>query len=68
MFWRPTIDKEKLNGPIFGSSIAGKDKLLRSVGLYKVQGDAVMAIIGAIYDQFVRMLPIFLFLDSTSPI
>lgn len=71
MFWQPTVDKEKLNDPLFGDSIVLKDKLLRSVGLYKVQGDAVMGIIGAIYEQFVRILPILLILlfpDSTSSV
>lgn len=48
MRWVPTVSKEKLSGP------GDKDGLLRSVGLYKVQGDAVAAVIGAIYEQFVR--------------
>jgi len=71
MSWRPSVEKEKLNDPIFGKSIVGTDELLKSVGLYKIQGDAVMGIIGAIYEQFVCILPILpivLFPDSTSSV
>lgn len=68
MLWVPTVDKEKLNDPVYENSAVGKDKLLKRVGLYKVQGDAVMAIIGAIYEQFVRLFAIFSIPNSTSSI
>ena len=44
--WTPTVSKELLK--------PGQDqtRLLRSVGLYKVQGDAVSAVIGGIFHQF----------------
>lgn len=46
MRWVPTVNKEKLLGP------GNKDALLQSAGLYKVQGDAVAAVMGTIYEQF----------------
>jgi len=46
MRWVPTVTKDRLTGP------GDKDALLKSVGLYKVQGDAVAAVTGAIYEQF----------------
>lgn len=55
--WTPTVAKDKLR--------PGHDQtqLLRSVGLYKIQGDAVSAIMGGIFHQFVRLFlayPIFI--------
>ncbi|KAF5349111.1 hypothetical protein D9756_009452 [Leucocoprinus leucothites] len=52
MRWVPTVSKEKLDGPLISDAPVGKDELLKSVGLYKVQGDAVAAVMGAIYEQF----------------
>ena len=48
MRWTPTIAADKLK--------PGEDnrELLKSVGLYKVQGDAVFAVMGGISYQFVR--------------
>jgi hypothetical protein len=48
MRWTPTIAADKLK--------AGHDnrELLKSVGLYKVQGEAVSAVMGGIFYQFVR--------------
>ncbi len=47
MRWVPTVNREKLSGP------GDKDALLRHAGLYKIQGDAVAAVMGTIYEQFV---------------
>ncbi|KAF9255568.1 hypothetical protein L218DRAFT_883869 [Marasmius fiardii PR-910] len=44
--WTPTVRAEKLG------STGDKTSLLKSVGLYKVQGDTVSAVIGGIYHQF----------------
>jgi len=45
--WTPTVSKDLLK--------RGQDQtqMLRHVGLYKVQGDAVGAVIGGIFHQFV---------------
>lgn len=53
MRWTPTIPAEKLK--------PGEDNrdLLKSVGLYKVQGDAVSAVMGGIFYQFVRRFFVF---------
>jgi hypothetical protein len=53
MRWTPTIAADKLK--------PGEDnrELLKSVGLYKVQGDAVSAVMGGIFYQFVRQFCIF---------
>lgn len=56
MRWVPTVNKEHLDPPTrFGHRVT-KEELLRGAGLYKVQGDTVAAVIGAIYEQFVRPL------------
>ncbi|KAJ6486766.1 ribonuclease-III-like-domain-containing protein [Mycena sanguinolenta] len=47
MRWTPIIAASMLN-----ESRADKAKLLKDVGLYKVQGDAVGAVMGAIFQQF----------------
>ncbi|KXN82775.1 hypothetical protein AN958_02214, partial [Leucoagaricus sp. SymC.cos] len=52
MRWVPSVNKEKLNEPLLGDKPSDKHELLRGVGLYRVQGDAVAAVIGAIYEQF----------------
>jgi hypothetical protein len=49
MKWVPTVDKERLKNH------SDKADLLRGVGLYKVQGDAVAAVMGTIFEQFVRL-------------
>ncbi|KAK1220862.1 hypothetical protein PQX77_016341 [Marasmius sp. AFHP31] len=46
MRWTPTVSAERLD------STPDKTALLKSAGLYKVQGDAVAAVLGAIYHQF----------------
>ncbi|KAF7349172.1 RNase III domain-containing protein [Mycena sanguinolenta] len=48
MRWTPTIAASMLSN----ESRADKAKLLKDVGLYKVQGDAVGAVMGAIFQQF----------------
>lgn len=53
MRWVPTLSKDRLR------SVEGKgeiSQLSRVVGLYKVQGDAVAAVMGTIFQQFVRLL------------
>lgn len=50
MRWTPTIAAEKLEAR------GNHQALLKSVGLYKVQGDAVAAVMGGIFFQFVRLL------------
>lgn len=64
MRWVPTVNKEKLLGA------GNKDVLLQSAGLYKVQGDAVAAVMGTIYEQFVSVyIDIsFFFPDSSDPL
>lgn len=54
MRWTPTIPADKLK--------PGEDnrELLKSVGLYKVQGDAVSAVMGGIFYQFVSRFFVFL--------
>jgi len=44
--WTPTIPAAKLEDP------EHDQVMLRSVGLYKVQGDAVSAVMGGIFDRF----------------
>ncbi|KIK68026.1 hypothetical protein GYMLUDRAFT_155573 [Collybiopsis luxurians FD-317 M1] len=44
MKWTPTLKADKAKN--------ADNVLLKSVGLYKVQGDAVAAIIGGVYEQF----------------
>jgi hypothetical protein len=53
MRWTPTIPADKLK--------PGEDNrdLLKSVGLYKVQGDAVSAVMGGIFYQFVHRFFVF---------
>jgi hypothetical protein len=46
--WTPTVSAHKLRPD------EDQKELLKSVGLYKVQGDAVAAVMGGIYQQFVR--------------
>ncbi|KAK7034660.1 hypothetical protein VNI00_012302 [Paramarasmius palmivorus] len=46
MKWTPTVKAETLQ------SAGDKTPLLKSVGLYKVQGDTVSAVVGGIYHQF----------------
>ena len=48
LVWAPSAPAEKLAG--------GKTskELLRTAGLYKVQGEAVQAIVGGVYQQYVR--------------
>ncbi|KAJ7241022.1 hypothetical protein B0H12DRAFT_1024423, partial [Mycena haematopus] len=48
MRWTPTIAASML----LNESRADKTKLLKDVGLYKVQGDAATAVMGAIFQQF----------------
>jgi hypothetical protein len=55
MKWVPTVDKEKLRRH------GDKTELLRGIGLYKVQGDAVAAVMGTIFEQFVRLLMVLSF-------
>jgi hypothetical protein len=49
MRWTPTIAASMLLDEARGD----KTKLLKDVGLYKVQGDAATAVMGAIFQQFV---------------
>lgn len=49
--WTPTVSATKLK------SVEDRNTMLRNVGLYKVQGDAVAAVIGGIFYQFVRIYP-----------
>lgn len=51
--WTPTVSASKLRPD------EDQKELLKSVGLYKVQGDTVAAVLGGIYQQFVRSLFIF---------
>ncbi|KAF8881212.1 hypothetical protein BD779DRAFT_1445729 [Infundibulicybe gibba] len=44
--WTPTVPANKLQAKI------DQQALLRNVGLYKVQGDAVAAVVGGIFHQF----------------
>lgn len=46
--WTPTVAAAKLRPD------EDQKELLKSVGLYKVQGDTVAAVMGGIYQQFVR--------------
>lgn len=46
--WTPTLPAASLNPAL------NQKELLRGVGLYKIQGDAVGAILGGIFFQFVR--------------
>ncbi|KAG7086876.1 hypothetical protein E1B28_002796 [Marasmius oreades] len=46
MRWTPTVKAERLG------SAGDKTSLMKSVGLYKVQGDTVAAVIGGMYHQF----------------
>lgn len=46
--WTPTVSASKLRPD------EDQKELLKSVGLYKVQGDTVAAVMGGIYQQFVR--------------
>ncbi|KAJ7070313.1 ribonuclease-III-like-domain-containing protein [Mycena belliarum] len=48
MRWTPTIAAEMLRDEARGD----RTKLLKDVGLYKVQGDAVAAVVGGIFQQF----------------
>lgn len=48
--WTPTVPAHKLKPN------EDQQALLRNVGLYKVQGDAVAAVMGGIFYQFVRPL------------
>ncbi|KAJ7207065.1 hypothetical protein GGX14DRAFT_635984, partial [Mycena pura] len=48
MRWTPTIATSMLTD----DARVDKTKLLKDVGLYKVQGDAVTAVIGGIFQQF----------------
>ncbi|KAJ7136141.1 ribonuclease-III-like-domain-containing protein [Mycena epipterygia] len=48
MRWTPTIPASMLQN----DAREDKTKLLRDVGLYKVQGDAVTAVMGGIFQQF----------------
>ncbi|KAJ7039916.1 ribonuclease-III-like-domain-containing protein [Mycena alexandri] len=48
MRWTPTIAAEMLKD----EARVDKMKLLKDVGLYKVQGDAATAVLGAIFQQF----------------
>ncbi|KAJ6611004.1 ribonuclease-III-like-domain-containing protein [Mycena sp. CBHHK59/15] len=48
MRWTPTIDSTRLNE----TTLADRTDLLKTVGLYKVQGDAVSAVMGGIFQQF----------------
>ena len=61
MRWTPTIAADKLK--------SGEDnrELLKSVGLYKVQGDAVFAVMGGISYQFVRRFLCLSSLACSSP-
>ncbi|CAK5272217.1 unnamed protein product, partial [Mycena citricolor] len=66
MRWTPTVAASMLEE---GSPL-NKEKILKDVGLYKVQGDAVTAVVGGIFQQFgasvahrvfhTRMLPLLL--------
>jgi hypothetical protein len=51
MRWTPTSAASML----VDESRGDKTKLLRDVGLYKVQGDAVTAVMGGIFQQFVSI-------------
>lgn len=48
MRWTPTVAASML----LDEARADKTKLLKDVGLYKVQGDAATAVVGAIFQQF----------------
>lgn len=54
MRWTPTLKADK--------SKDASPTLLKGVGLYKVQGDAVAAVIGGIFEQFVRVNSLYLIL------
>lgn len=55
MRWTPTVPASMLSD----EGRADKTKLLKDVGLYKVQGDAVTAVMGGIFQQFVSLpLPV----------
>ena len=44
--WQPSISSDKSMNDV---------EALRSAGLYKVQGETVQAIMGAVYNQYVRI-------------
>ena len=46
--WTPAVPASQI------SSTPDSKELLRGVGFYKIQGDAVAALVGGIYYQFVR--------------
>lgn len=48
MRWSPSVKATKLDPAV------DQTLLLRSVGLYKIQGDAVGAVVGGIFRHFVR--------------
>ncbi|KAF7323848.1 RNase III domain-containing protein [Mycena kentingensis (nom. inval.)] len=50
MRWTPTVPASVLTPE--GIESADKSKLVRDIGLFKVQGDAVTAVIGGIFQQF----------------
>lgn len=52
LVWQPAAPQKLLNGERTELSV------LRSAGLYKVQGEAVQAIMGAIYQQYVCLFPL----------
>lgn len=55
MRWSPAVKHERLQTGV------DQTALLKSVGLYKVQGEAVAAVIGGIFHQFVSRLFLVLF-------
>lgn len=45
--WTPTVSRDNLD------KVSSNPTVLRSAGLYKVQGDTVAAVLGGIFYQFV---------------
>lgn len=61
LLWVPTLPKETLRTAQIQNPDAELDEALavspgitKSVGLYKVMGEAVQAVVGGVYHQFVR--------------
>lgn len=50
--WTPAVSRSQLE------TTADPASLIRRIGLYKVQGEAVAATLGAIYIQFVRPITV----------
>ena len=61
LLWVPTASKETLRTAQtqkpdieLGEALAASPGIAKSVGLYKVMGEAVQAMVGGVYHQFVR--------------